>query len=160
MDKYAAVSHVLWRVLFLNLLVAFAKIALGYFTGAISVLSDGFHSLTDTASNIVALAGVRIAKRPPDAEHPYGHRNFETRASLGILLFLVVVLVQVLGAAVERFSSNAVPTITALSFVVMGSTFVINLGVVIYERREGYRLASEVLIADSHHTQSDLLTSA
>jgi divalent metal cation (Fe/Co/Zn/Cd) transporter len=69
-DRYLAVSRVLFRVLFLNLTVAFAKIALGYLTGAISVLSDGFHSLTDTASNVVALVGVRISQQPPDTEHP------------------------------------------------------------------------------------------
>jgi cation diffusion facilitator family transporter len=160
MDRYAAVSRVLRRVFFLNLVVAVAKIALGSLTGAISVLSDGFHSLTDTASNIVALVGVRIAKQPPDTEHPYGHRKFETMASLGILVFLLIVLVQVLWAAVERLSAGTAPNVTALSFVVMGLTFFINLGVVLYERREGYRLSSEVLVADSHHTQSDLLTSA
>jgi len=48
-DRYAEVTRVLNRVLALNLLVAFAKIALGYYTGAVSILSDGFHSLTDSA---------------------------------------------------------------------------------------------------------------
>jgi cation diffusion facilitator family transporter len=137
-----------------------AKIALGHYSGAISVLSDGFHSLTDTASNVVALVGVRIAREPPDADHPYGHRKFETMASLGILLFLLVVLVQVLWAAAERLLTGGAPSVTALSFVIMGGTFLINLAVVIYERREGFRLSSEVLIADAHHTMSDLLTSA
>ena len=62
-DKYAEVSRVLWRVLFVNLGVAIAKIALGYVTGAVSILSDGFHSLTDTASNVVGLVGISIARR-------------------------------------------------------------------------------------------------
>jgi cation diffusion facilitator family transporter len=160
MNRYDAVTRVLRRVLFLNLLVALAKIALGAVTGAISVLSDGFHSLTDTASNIVAMVGVRLSRQPPDAEHPYGHRKFETMASLGILLFLLLVLFQVLWGAVERLIAGGAPVVTAMSFAVMGATFVINLGVVLYERREGYRLSSEILVADSHHTQSDLLTSA
>jgi cation diffusion facilitator family transporter len=160
MDRYSSVTRVLRRVFFLNLLVAVAKIALGYYTGAISVLSEGFHSLNDTASNVVALAGVRIARRPPDADHPYGHRKFETIASLGILLFLLIVLVQVMWAASDRLLSGGAPRVTALSFWIMGGTSLINLAVVIYERREGFRLSSEVLIADAHHTVSDLLTSA
>jgi cation diffusion facilitator family transporter len=160
MNRYDAVTRVLRRVFFLNLLVALAKIVLGAVTGAISVLTDGFHSLTDTASNIVAMVGVRISREPPDAEHPYGHRKFETIASLGILLFLLVVLIQVLWAAVERLIAGGSPVVTTMSFVVMGATFVINLGVVLYERRQGYRLSSEILIADSYHTQSDLMTSA
>ena len=158
-DRYAAVSRVLLRVLFLNVAVAIAKIVLGLATGAISVLSDGFHSLTDGASNIVALVGVRLASQPPDAEHPYGHRKFETMASVGILLFLLLVVVQVLSAAFERFASPTSPDVDALSYLVMGGTFVVNLAVVIYERRAGHRLSSEVLLADAHHTQSDLFTS-
>ena len=158
--RYAEVSQVLWRVFFLNLIVAAAKIALGLSSGSVSILSDGFHSLTDTASNIVALVGVRIASHPPDDDHPYGHRKFETMASVGILIFLLLVLFQVMSAAVERLQSGGQPVITWLTFVIMGATFLINLGVVIYERAAGRRLVSEVLMADAHHTTSDLLTSA
>ena len=160
MDRASAVSRVLSRVLVLNLIVALAKIGLGLVTGAVSVLSDGLHSLTDGASNVVALVGVKMATQPPDADHPYGHRKFETMASVAILLFLLLVLVQVLLAAIERLRTPSAPTITTMSFVVMGATFLINVGVVWYERGEGRRLASEVLRADAHHTQSDLFTSA
>ena len=160
MDRASAVSRVLSRVLVLNLIVALAKIGLGLVTGAVSVLSDGLHSLTDGASNVVALVGVKMARQPPDADHPYGHRKFETMASVAILLFLLLVLVQVLMAAIERLRTPSLPRITTMSFVVMGATFLINVGVVWYERREGRRLASEVLRADAHHTQSDLFTSA
>ena len=59
-DRTRQVQQVLWRVFLLNLIVAAAKIATGMATGAVSVLSDGFHSLTDTASNIVALFGVQM----------------------------------------------------------------------------------------------------
>ena len=159
MDRYTAVSRVLVRVLVLNVTVAAAKIVLGLATGAVSVLTDGFHSLTDGASNVVALVGIRIARQPPDTEHPYGHRKFETMASVGILLFLLLVLVQVLWAAVDRLRNPASPTVDTISFAVMGGTFLINIAVVAYERRAAHRLSSEVLLADAHHTQSDLFTS-
>ena len=103
---------------------------------------------------------MRIAGAPPDDDHPYGHRKFETMASVGILMFLMLVLREVLSAAWERFQTGGEPTITALTFVVMGGTFAVNLGVVFYERRAGARLQSEVLLADAHHTMSDLMTSA
>jgi cation diffusion facilitator family transporter len=159
-DRYSSVTRVLVRVLFLNVVVAAAKIALGLATGAISILSDGFHSMTDSASNLVALIGVRVARQPPDANHPYGHRKFETMASGAIVLFLVLVILEVLWSAIERLRSGGAPIVTPASFAVMGGTFLINLGVARYERREGERLGSEVLLADAHHTRSDLLTSA
>ncbi len=159
MDRYSAVSRVLLRVLFLNLAVASAKIVLGAATGAVSVLTDGFHSLTDGGSNLVALVALRVARQPPDTEHPYGHRKFETMASVGILVFLLLVVVQVLWAAFDRLRTPVEPVVDTISFLVMGVTLLINVAVVIYERRAGRRLSSEVLIADSHHTQSDIFTS-
>ncbi|MBI4262949.1 MAG: cation transporter [Acidobacteria bacterium] len=158
-DRYASVVRVLYRVLVLNLAVAVAKIALGYATGAVSILSDGFHSLTDAASNVVALVGVSVARRPPDEDHPYGHRKYETMASLGILVFLVVVLVQVLTAAYDRLVNGGAPRVFPEGIGVMTATLVVNLFVVRYELREGARLNSEVLRADANHTRSDVLTS-
>jgi cation diffusion facilitator family transporter len=157
-ERYSAVVRVLYRVLFLNLAVAVVKIVLGYFTGAVSILSDGFHSLTDTASNVVALIGVSIARRPPDEDHPYGHRKYETFASLGILVFLILVLVQVLGAAYDRLISGGTPRVFPEGIGIMAVTLVVNLFVVAYEEREARRLHSEVLRADARHTRSDVLT--
>src|SRR5258705_4030856 len=93
--RYSEVSVVLIRVLVLNLLVATAKIAFGYASGAISILSDGFHSLTDSASNVVGLVGIRAADQPPDADHPYGHRKYETVAAPALTVFLLLTFVQV-----------------------------------------------------------------
>ena len=158
-ERYRAVVTVLYRVLVLNLAVAIAKIALGYVTGAVSILTDGFHSLTDSASNVVALIGVSVARRPPDANHPYGHRKYETMASLGILVFLVVVLVQVLTAAADRLMNGGTPRVFPEGIGLMVVTLAINLFVVSYESRAGDRLNSEVLRADAKHTRSDVLTS-
>jgi cation diffusion facilitator family transporter len=158
-DRYSEVNKVLYQVLFLNLAVAVAKIVLGYATGAVSIISDGYHSLTDSASNVVALVGVSIARRPPDANHPYGHRKYETMASLGILIFLVIVLVQVLNAAADRFVNGGTPRVFPEGIGIMALTLVVNMFVVAYEMKEGRRLNSEVLRADAKHTRSDVLTS-
>jgi cation diffusion facilitator family transporter len=158
-QRYAAVSRVLIRVLVLNLVVAVAKIVFGYLSGAISILSDGFHSLTDTVSNVVGLAGVQAARKPPDREHPYGHRKYETVAAASIVIFLIIVVAEIVRSAVGRFSRGGQANITLASFVVMVGTMAINLFVVRYERRAGHDLSSEVLIADAMHTRSDVLTS-
>lgn len=153
------ITRVLAIVLVLNLVVAAAKIAFGFWSGAISILSDGVHSLTDSASNVLALVGIRYAGKPADPDHPYGHRKFETLAAAGIFVFLLLVLIQVVEAAGARLLSPVAPTITLESFLVMGITLAINLWVVRYETRAGRRLRSEVLLADAHHTRSDVLTS-
>jgi cation diffusion facilitator family transporter len=159
-DRYAAVTTVLSRVLVLNLVVALVKIAFGYATGAVSILSDGFHSLTDGSANIVALVGIRAARKPADEDHPYGHRKFETIASVAIVLFLTLAMVEVLRASLMRLLRSGAPArVTIASFAVMIGTVAVNLFVIAYERRQSARLGSEVLRADAMHTQSDLLTS-
>lgn len=158
--RYAEVSRVLVRVLFLNLAVAVAKIVFGYLSGAISVLSDGFHSLTDTASNVVGLVGVRAARRPPDEDHPYGHRKYETVAAGLVTLFLLVVVIEVLRNAINHLTGRVSGgEISSMSFVVMLITVGINLYVVSYESGEAKRLSSEVLMADALQTRGDVWTS-
>jgi cation diffusion facilitator family transporter len=159
-DRYSDISRVLYRVLFVNLAIAIIKIALGYATGAVSILSDGFHSLTDSASNVVGLVGVSVARQPPDYNHPYGHRKYETIASVGILLFLLVVIVQVLRTAFARLVDGGTARASAFDIAVMLGTLVVNVLVVAYERRQAVRLNSEVLLADARHTRSDVLTTS
>jgi len=146
-------------VLFLNLAVAGAKLMLGYATGAVSMISDGFHSLTDSAANLMGLVGTRASRKPPDEDHPYGHRKFETLAAAGIFVFLLLAVVEVARTAISRFTTGAVPDVTGWSFGVMLATIAVNLAVVRYERGEGRRLDSELLLADAMHTKSDVLTS-
>jgi cation diffusion facilitator family transporter len=159
LTRQNAVTRVLFRVLILNLVVAGAKLIFGYSTGAVSIISDGFHSLTDSASNVMGLVGVRASRKPPDDDHPYGHRKYETLAAAGIFVFLLFVVVEVTRSALNRLAGGAAPQVTAMSFAVMLITLAINLLVVRYEGREGRLLNSEMLLADAMHTQSDVLTS-
>ena len=157
--RASVLTGVLARVLVLNLAVAFAKLAFGYATGAISIISDGFHSLTDGASNVMALVAMRAARKPPDEDHPYGHRKYETLAAAGIFVFLLLVVIEVLQSALGRLRGSEVPEVTTASFVVMLVTLGVNLLVVRYESAQGRALNSELLLADAAHTRSDVLTS-
>lgn len=154
--RHQGVSRVLTRVLFFNVAVAAAKLALGYATGAVSVVSDGFHSLADSASNIIGLFGLRVSHKPPDADHPYGHRKFETLAAGGIFIFLILAVFEIGRSALRRLASPSPPGVTWLSFAIMVGTLLVNIGVVTYESREGRRMNSELLLADALHTRSDV----
>jgi cation diffusion facilitator family transporter len=154
--RHEAVSRVLLQVLFLNLAVAVAKLVLGYSVGAVSIVSDGYHSLTDSASNVIGLVALRASRMPPDVDHPYGHRKYETLAAAAIFIFLLLAVLEIFRAALKRLASPGSPEITALSFVVMIATLLINLWVVRYESGEARRLSSELLQADSVHTRSDV----
>jgi cation diffusion facilitator family transporter len=158
--RFADVASVLTRVLFLNLAVAAAKIAFGYASGAISVLSDGFHSLTDAGANVVGLVGVRAARQPPDADHPYGHRKYETVAAAAVTAFLLLVMLEVLRNAFDHLAGGSqTPDISSAGIAIMVVTIAINIAVVRYESSAAERLGSEVLMADALQTRGDIWTS-
>ncbi len=153
------VRFVLWTVLVLNLLVAGAKLLYGVMTGSLSMQADGFHSLFDGVSNVVGLIGLWVASFPPDADHPYGHKKYETLAAAGIGAMLVGTCLYLLWNSYEHWRESMHPSVTAASFAVMVGTMVVNYGVMRWERRRGEQLRSEILVADSRHTGSDILTS-
>jgi cation diffusion facilitator family transporter len=150
------IRRVLTVTLILNLVVAVGKIAVGLFSGAISITADGFHSLMDGSSNVIGLVANRIAEQPPDEKHPYGHRRFETIAALGIGVLLLVTAWEIVSSALERLRSGEQPEITPLTFAVLFGTLLVNLFISRYERREGRRLNSELLIADAANTSADV----
>ena len=159
LQKFKKIQRVLLLVLLLNLSVAFAKIIYGTLTSTLSMVADGYHSLFDGVSNVIGLAGIFIAARPPDKDHPYGHAKYETVASVFIALLLIFVGAEIFQSALDRFLIKSAPEVTAISFLVVFGTMLINFLVTRYEHREGVALMSQVLIADAMHTKSDIYVS-
>jgi cation diffusion facilitator family transporter len=158
-SRFGKIKQVMWYVLFLNLAVAVAKIIYGMYTNVLSMQSDGYHSLFDGISNVIGLIGIQIASKPPDDEHPYGHRKFETMAAIFIAFILGVVAFEIIRSAIERFGDGASPEVTMFSFLIMLGTMGVNYAVTTYERKKGTELQSEVLLADAAHTKSDIYVS-
>jgi cation diffusion facilitator family transporter len=153
----AAVRRVLGLTLLLNVLVSAAKIVVGKMSGSLSMVADGYHSLTDGLNNVVGLVVTTFAYKPPDAGHPYGHRKFETAATAFIGLALLAVAYHLVEQAFASVAATARPAaVGALNWIVMGATLAVNMFVAWYERREGLRLGSPYLVADSAHTRSDI----
>jgi cation diffusion facilitator family transporter len=151
------VRQVLVVTLTLNVIVAVCKIIIGAWSGVLSVSADGVHSLVDASSNVIALFAHRIATRPPDEDHPYGHRRFETVAALGIGAFLLVTAFELITVALDRLhQGGAAPVIAPVTFVVMIATLGVNLFVTTYELRAAKRFNSSLLKADAAHTRSDV----
>lgn len=156
-DRSRKIAFVLAVILVLNLAVAFAKIAYGRMSGALGIQADGLHSLLDGSSNIIGLVGVAVASRPPDANHPYGHRKYETFAALAVAVMMFVGCWEIGSAAFDRLRHPVAPQVTAAGFVILVATLLVNLFVTVWERRVGRALRSEMLVADAAHTGSDVL---
>jgi cation diffusion facilitator family transporter len=128
-------------------------------TGALSVVADGLDSLFDGISNLVGLVGLNLAARPPDSNHPYGHRKFETIAALSIAFLLFLTSWQLLQTAWARWWSDEVPEINLWTIAAIVVSMLIQGGTSYYELRQGRKLSSEVLVADALHTRASILIS-
>jgi cation diffusion facilitator family transporter len=156
-DRTAQVQRVLWIVLTLNITVTIIKLIVGFASGALSVIADGFHSVVDSSSNIIGLFGVRIGARPPDKNHPYGHHKYETIAAMSIGALLMVAGYEIGRGVIERLRGAAPPPeISGLTLGLMAFTILFNVAIVWYETRAGRHLRSPVLLADAAHTRTDL----
>ena len=153
------VKGVLTLILIANLVVAAVKIIAGQLIQSASLTADGLHSLTDGVSNVVGLIGIWFAAQPVDENHPYGHRKYEFLTGLFIGFMLLLIAGFVLYDASLKFIQPVVPEITFASLVALIATLGVNIFVCIYEYRQGTKLGSAILIADSLHTRSDVYVS-
>ncbi len=153
------VQRVFIIVLILNLAVALAKAAFGLLAGSVSMVADALHSGFDSFSNIVGIIALYLAGKPPDPEHPYGHGKIETLGTLVIGAMLLLTSAGILFEGYRRLVNPVTPAITPVTVAVMVGTLIINIAVSTYERQKGEEYRSQILIADSLHTRSDVFVS-
>src|SRR5262249_53177451 len=145
-------------VLLLNALVAAIKVAIGIRTGALTVLGAALESALDMFNNVIGVMIVNVAGQAPDEDHPYGHDKFETLGTLGIVGFLSISCFELLREGVTSLTTGrATHDVTLMDGVILALTLVINVIVVVYERRRGRQLDSALLLADAAHTGSDVM---
>ena len=157
-DSARAVQRVVVGILVLNVLVAAAKALYGWTSGSLAVSSDALHSLLDAGSNVGALVVLRYAVRPPDSDHPYGHRKLEILAAAVIGVVISVAAVRFAWAAIEALIEHRpAPEVSLFGIGLMAGTLVVNVFVAVYEHRRGRQLGSAFLVADAAHTASDVL---
>lgn len=103
---------VLVVTLVLNLAAGLIKLLASSDSGSLALAAGGIDSLFDGAANLIGIMAVRVAARPPDVSHPYGHRKFETLVAVGIIVLLFVTCVRLVQMALPRlWVQDAVPIV-------------------------------------------------
>jgi cation diffusion facilitator family transporter len=156
---YRLVARVLIITMLLNFGAMAVKLLAGYLTGSLSVVADGLDTLFDGLSNVIGLAGIYLASRPPDTSHPYGYRKVETFAALVISFLLFITGWEILQGAIERFQQPHVPNLDVWNLAALLLGLSLQVVTTVYERRRGLRLSSELLLADARHTLANSFVS-
>ena len=153
-ERTAAVS------LAASLILAAAKLAVGLAIGSLALITDALHSCVDFLATGVTWMAVRVADKPADAAHPYGHGKFENLAALGEATLLLLLAGGVMVEAVGRIrSGEPPPALSPLAVGVLLVEIVVNAWRARVLRRVGRKTQSAALEADSLHFASDVFSS-
>lgn len=139
-----------------NCCAVVAKLIVGLYTGSLAIISDAVHSMSDVANNVIAIVLMRVANRPADENHPYGHKKFETLAVFGLAVMLAILAWEIGSRAIQADLQPPVEATWAI-WTMLG-VLAFNIGITAWERREAKRLHSSILHADATHTFGDALT--
>ncbi len=111
----------------LNTLLAGGKIALGFISGAVSVLADGFNNLTDCGSNVVSVIGLKMSGKPADSEHPFGHQRAEPVSAMLISVIILVVAVELLTSSIQKIITPELSVISIWLVIILGVAILLKL---------------------------------
>lgn len=144
-----------------NLILGLLKIVLGLAAKSSALIAEGLHSAIDVISSAIAFLGIKVAKKRPTKEHPYGWARAEVLAGLLVTLLLAFAGVQIIRDAIQKILSGEYEaTITLLPLLVMTTSVVINEALARLKIKIGQREESLALIADGKHSRVDVLGSA
>ena len=130
-----------------NCALAAAKLAVGFLASSMSVMADGLNNLSDAASSVVTLAGFKLAEKPADSGHPYGHARFEYLAGLTVAVMILVIGVELLKGSVKKILKPEAIEFSWLILVVLVVSILIKLGMALFYRRMGKKIQSTALAA-------------
>lgn len=155
---YDEVTHAAILGLVVNFLLGAVKLTAGIVGGSFALIADAVNSIGDVVTTLVILFALRIAQRPPDAEHPYGHSRAEAVAATNVALLIVVSALMVGWEAIQRIHvQHAIPATWTLW--IAGINVMIKEGLYHYKVRVGRRTNSAAIIANAWDHRSDALCS-
>lgn len=148
-----------WIAIVGNILLFLYKFYVARLIGSAAVAADAWHTLSDSLSSLVLLIGIRIADRPPDKEHPYGHGRAELIAALLIGTMLAALGLEFLGAGIEKLTHHESVVYGKAAIIAMVATVVVKEAMAQFAFWASRRTGMISLAADAHHHRSDAISS-
>ncbi len=149
-----------WTGIFINALLFAGKLLAGLFTGSLSITADAVNNLSDASASLVTLLGFRLAEKPADEKHPYGHSRMEYFAGLAVAAIILVIGVDLLRSSVRRIADPEPVVFSWAAAAVLLCSMGAKLWMVFFQRRLGKHISSRALLAASADSRNDVITTA
>lgn len=157
--KKNAAYKIIWISIISNLILFIIKYIAGKEINSIAVMADAWHSLSDTLTSIVVIAGFWIASKPPDKKHPFGHGRAESIAAIIVATLLGIVAFDFLVDSYERIAGHVSVHYGSFAMITLLVTIVVKEILAQFSIHIGKKLNSPSLIADGWHHRSDSISS-
>ncbi len=148
-----------WSSIVLNPLLFGLKYWAGIVSGSMAIIADAWHSLSDSLSSVFLLVGAKIASKPPDKDHPYGHGQAELIASVLIAAFLGSMAYEFISSSIGRLSKNTEARFGTLAIVVTIVSILFKETLAQYAFWAGRKANSGAIRADGWHHRTDAISS-
>lgn len=141
-----------------NVLLCAIKFFTGLFTGSISITADAVNNLSDASSGVITLLGFKLAGKPADPEHPYGHARMEYLAGLVVSFVILLIGVQLAGESIQKILHPAAATFGIVPAVMLVFSILVKLWMAGFYRSIGKKIDSSTLLAASADSRNDVIS--
>ena len=143
-----------------NVALCLGKGAVGLLAGSVSIVADAVNNLSDASSNVVSLLGFKLASRPADEDHPYGHGRYEYLAGLVVAVLVCAIGLNLVTSSVEKIVHPEAVDFGPAVVVVLVASMAVKLWMAAFNRRLGRAISSETLEATAVDSRNDVIATA
>lgn len=143
-----------------NCLLAAGKLIVGHMTSSMSITADGLNNLSDGASSIVTLLGFKLAEKPADRKHPYGHARIEYIAGLTVAVMILFIGLELGKSSVEKLIDPEPIEFSFTAVWVLFASILVKLFMMLFNLKMGRRINSNALLATAADSRNDVMTTS
>ena len=143
-----------------NCLLAAGKLIVGHMTSSMSITADGLNNLSDGASSVVTLLGFKLAEKPADRKHPYGHARIEYIAGLTVAVMILFIGLELGKSSVQKFIDPEPIEFSFAAVWVLCASILVKLFMMLFNLKMGRRINSNALLATAADSRNDVMTTS
>ncbi len=147
-----------WVGIIMNLLLFALKFLAGILTKSISITADAINNLSDSASSIISLFGFKLAEKPADERHPYGHGRYEYISALTVTAIILVIGVELLKSGIEKLINPTPLEFNIVSAFILLFSVMAKLWLSLFNVKIGRKINSKVLLATAEDSRNDCIS--
>jgi cation diffusion facilitator family transporter len=143
-----------------NIVLFAVKMVIGMAINSISIMADAFNNLSDAASSIISFIGVKLAERPADKEHPFGHGRFEYLSALAVAFLILQVGFTLFQSAIDKVLHPEALEFNLILIIILCVSVLLKIWLMLFNRKLGRRINSTVMIATSADARNDVIVTS